>query len=129
MICFTGDGGFYYHISELETALRFGINTVTIVNNNSALAQCWTSVKKVFQNHPRKEKFCMFSAPSKVSFAKVAEGFGCIGMRIERPDEIQPAIKTALQADRPVVIELITDPNCVAPDARSSSAVRSKWED
>ena len=39
VICFTGDGGFWYHLSELETARRHSINTVTIINNNSGLAQ------------------------------------------------------------------------------------------
>ena len=34
VICFTGDGGFWYHMSELETALRYGINAVIVVNNN-----------------------------------------------------------------------------------------------
>ena len=39
VICFSGDGGFYYHLGELETAVRYGINTVTIVNNNRSLNQ------------------------------------------------------------------------------------------
>ena len=39
VICFTGDGGVWYHITELDTALRNGINTVTIVNNNASLNQ------------------------------------------------------------------------------------------
>jgi acetolactate synthase-1/2/3 large subunit len=39
VICFCGDGGFYYHLPELETARRRGIKTVTIVNNNASLAQ------------------------------------------------------------------------------------------
>ena len=39
VLCFTGDGGFWYHIAELETAVRYGINTVTVVNNNRALNQ------------------------------------------------------------------------------------------
>ena len=33
---FTGDAGFWYHLSEIETAVRCGINTVTLVNNNSS---------------------------------------------------------------------------------------------
>lgn len=116
VICFTGDGGFYYHLSELETARRCGINTITIVNNNSALGQCWVVIKDVFQDKPQKEELCMFSS---VSFAKVAESFGCMGIRVERPEEISSALETALKADRPVVIELITDPNCKAPIARN----------
>src|SRR3712207_7429169 len=39
VVCFTGDGGFYYHASELETAARYGINAVIVVNNNYALNQ------------------------------------------------------------------------------------------
>jgi acetolactate synthase I/II/III large subunit len=39
VLCFTGGGGFYYHLAELETAARFGINAVIVVNNNQSLNQ------------------------------------------------------------------------------------------
>ena len=39
VIGFCGDGGFYYHLAELETAARFGINAIMVVNNNYALNQ------------------------------------------------------------------------------------------
>ncbi len=39
VLCWSGDGAFYYHIAELETAARYGINVVTVVNNNSSLNQ------------------------------------------------------------------------------------------
>src|SRR6266700_249259 len=35
VVVFTGDAGMWYHIGELETAVRWGLNTVTVVNNNS----------------------------------------------------------------------------------------------
>src|SRR5207249_5520970 len=39
VLCFCGDGGFYYHLAELETAARFGINAVIVVNDNRSLDQ------------------------------------------------------------------------------------------
>jgi acetolactate synthase-1/2/3 large subunit len=39
VVCFSGDGGFWYHIAELETAVRNNIPVVTVVNNNHALSQ------------------------------------------------------------------------------------------
>ena len=39
VICFTGDGGAWYHLTELETAVRNNINTIWVINNNSSLNQ------------------------------------------------------------------------------------------
>ena len=39
VICFTGDGGIYYHIAELETMLRHDLKVIVVVNNNSSLNQ------------------------------------------------------------------------------------------
>ena len=39
VICVTGDGGFFYHIAELETARRYGLNVIVVVNNNTSLNQ------------------------------------------------------------------------------------------
>ena len=114
VVCLTGDGGFWYHLSELETARRCGIHTVTVVNNNEALGQCSGSLRKMYTNRPgRSEDLWSFSP---VSFARIAEEMGCLGIRVERPDEIAPAIRRALAADRPAVVEVMTDVNCPAPE-------------
>jgi len=108
VICFTGDGGFWYHLSELETASRCGIRTVTVVNNNGYLRQCWTGIKAAYGDRPGKwEEMTRFR---EVSFAQIAQDMGCLGLRVERPGEIRAALETALQADRPSVVEVITDP-------------------
>ena len=39
VVCWTGDGGMWYHIGELETAVRYGINAVIVVHNNGGLNQ------------------------------------------------------------------------------------------
>jgi thiamine pyrophosphate-dependent acetolactate synthase large subunit-like protein len=41
---------------------------------------------------------------------------GCLGIRVERPDEIALAIRRALAADRPAVVDVVTDVNCPAPE-------------
>jgi len=108
VLCFTGDGGFWYHLSELETASRCGIPTVTVVNNNSGLGQCWALIKAAYGDRPGNwEEMTRFQ---EVSFARIAEEMGCLGIRVERPGEIRRALERALQADRPAVVEVITDP-------------------
>ena len=114
VVCFTGDGGFWYHLSELETARRCGINTITIVNNNAALGQCAGPIRKMYGARPgNPEELCGFST---VNFARIAEEMGCLGIRVERPDEIAPALRAAGAADRPVVVDVFTDVSCYAPE-------------
>ncbi len=113
VVCFTGDGGFWYHLSELETALRFGINTVTVVNDNFGLGQCRPNVHKVYGSRPGlKEELYKFR---QVNFANIAREIGCQGITVDRPEDIAKALKTALSAKAPVVVDVITDLACEAP--------------
>ena len=113
VVCFTGDGALYYHFGEMETAVRCGINTVTVVNNNSCFGQCSKGVNNVYgERQGNREELYRFG---NINFARVAEEMGCMGMRVEEPGEIAGAIKEALGAKRPVVIDVVTDPACQAP--------------
>jgi acetolactate synthase I/II/III large subunit len=109
VICFSGDGGFWYHLSELETARRFNINSVTIVNNNSGLAQGIKDVHAVYGDLPGTPEELYRFEP--VSFARIAQEMGCLGLRVEQPGEIRAAIEQALAANRPAVVEVITGLN------------------
>jgi acetolactate synthase-1/2/3 large subunit len=108
VLCFTGDGAFYYHIAELETAARFGINLVVVVNNNGAINQEIPLWKNAYDGGEsrRPEELWRFQG---VDFAKVAESFGCAGMRVEQPDQLQDAIRRAFAMKRPVVIDAVSD--------------------
>ena len=94
VVCFTGDGGFYYHIAELETARRHNINAVIVVNNNSALNQEINLNKEAYGGKQRGRAEEMWRFPD-VNFAKIAEGFGCVGMRVERPGDLRDALKAS----------------------------------
>lgn len=110
VLCFTGDGGFWYHLSEVETAFRYGIKTITVVNNNYCLSQCSVGVSKAYGDRSgnRGDLFRFRGA----NFAKLAQELGCLGIRVENPKEIAPALQTALKADLPVVLDVVTDENC-----------------
>lgn len=113
VICFTGDGGFLYHLSELETASRYGINTVTIVNNNSGLGQGVPGINAAYGDRSgNREALYRFG---DVDYARIAEEMGCHGIRVERPEEISGAIREALETNKPVVVEVVTDIQCRAP--------------
>jgi acetolactate synthase-1/2/3 large subunit len=114
VICFTGDGGFWYHLSELETARRYGINTVTIINNNGGLGQGIKDIHAVYGDRPGNPAELYRFEP--VNFARIAEEMGCLGLRVEDPGKIQSAIQQALTADRPAVVEVITGLYYQAPE-------------
>lgn len=119
VVCFTGDGGFLYHMAELETARRRKIHTVTVVNNNNAFGQSTKGIDQAYSQKKgktdgRKEDLYTFES---VNYAKLAESLGCVGIRVERPEDIGPAIEKGLSADRPVVVEVLSDRNCHPPMA------------
>jgi acetolactate synthase-1/2/3 large subunit len=106
VICFNGDGAFWYHLSELETARRHQINTVTIINNNGGFGQGIKDIHGVYGDHPGNPEELYQFAP--VNFARIAQEMGCWGIRVEDPAEIQNAIQQALAANQPAVVEVIT---------------------
>ena len=57
-----------------------------------------------------------------VNFAKVAENMGCVGMRVEKPADLPAALKKAITAGKPVVIDVVTDENAMAPTAWTGGA-------
>jgi acetolactate synthase-1/2/3 large subunit len=116
-MCFTGDGGFWYHLSDLETAVRCGIKTVTVINNNNRFGQVAVGIDKAYGDRPgNREEMYSFR---EVNFARIAEEMGCLGIRVESPEKIRGALERALSSDLPAVVEVITDKDIPAPWAQS----------
>jgi acetolactate synthase-1/2/3 large subunit len=114
VLCFTGDGGFYYHLTELETAARLGINVVVLVNNNSALGQSRRDFDAAYGGE-QSTKAAEMWVYRNTNFAAAAEVMGCLGLRVERPSEIRPALATAFAAKRPAVIDVVTEMEALPP--------------
>lgn len=113
VLCFSGDGGFWYHLAELETARRHGIATVTVVNNNGGFAQGIDDIHAQYGDRPGRPEELYRFAP--VDFARLATDIGCLGLRVEHPADLAPALRQALAANRPAVIDVVTDLSHRAP--------------
>jgi acetolactate synthase-1/2/3 large subunit len=115
VVCFTGDGGFWYHLGELETAVRYGINTVTIVNNNHSLNQEKRGNERYYGGEAGNvEELWMFP---ETDFARLAEDMGGFGIRVHHPAEIQAALDKAVASGKPAVVDVVTDIDGIAPRA------------
>lgn len=108
VICFNGDGAFLYHLAEMETAMRYGIATVTIVNNNNAYSQ----EKPVWHESAALDENWRFTP---VSYARAAEAFGCKAYQVEKPGDLATALRSALAEHGPTIVEVMTDDQITAP--------------
>jgi len=110
VICYAGDGAFYYHLVEMETAMRYNIDTVTVINNNSRINQCipyvgeaYTGQADVYEKYKQKVTF------NPGSFADIASCFGINSIKVEKASDIKPAIQSAIDSKKPSLVEVITD--------------------
>jgi acetolactate synthase-1/2/3 large subunit len=117
VIVFTGDAGFWYHIGEIETAVRWKLNSITVVNNNGGGNQSKRGFDRVYADQPENNRSRELWTYNQMNFAKIAEDMGALGIRVEKAEDIAPALKRALTANRPVVIDIATDIEALAPTA------------
>lgn len=116
VVTFTGDAGFWYHIGDIETAARWNINAITVVNNNGGGNQSKRGFDRVYGGQQTEQARELWTF-SKVNFAAIAENMGAIGIRVEKPSELEGAMAKALAAKRPVIIDVVTDIDALAPVA------------
>lgn len=112
VVCFTGDGGFLYHLPEMETARRWNIPTITVVNNNSRLAQGLRNLTNAHKGIPGRMEDLFTFAPT--DYAAIARSFGCVGIRVERPRDLRPAFEQAAAAKGPAIIDVVSDSDAQA---------------
>jgi acetolactate synthase-1/2/3 large subunit len=109
VVCFTGDGGFAYHLPELETARRWGLNTITIVNNNHCLSQGVKNLNIAYSHREEEGRKSECYVYRETDFAKVAQSFDCFGITVERPEDFKAAFAAALASNLPAVIDVKTE--------------------
>jgi pyruvate dehydrogenase (quinone) len=105
VVAIVGDGGLSMSLAELATCVRYRLPVKVVVINNSSLAQIkWEQM--MFLGNP--EYGCELQP---VDFARVAEGFGVRGFRLEKPEDCAAMLEAALAHDGPALVDAIVDPN------------------
>ncbi len=100
-----GDGSFLMNIQELATCVDYGIDVKVVILNNMFLGMVrqW---QELFYDE-RYSQTCLRC--KEMSFEKIAEGFGAVGMTVEKESEVEDALKEAMEIDAPVVIDFRVD--------------------
>lgn len=125
VVALTGDGGFNMVLGELETARRIGLSLVVIVVNNAA-----SGYVKALQHLMYGEGAYQSSDLAETDYAAASRALGCNGIRVETPDMLEDALREALAATGPTVLDVVVtrDPAKMLP-AADSRAVQVKKGD
>ncbi|HJN15285.1 MAG TPA: thiamine pyrophosphate-dependent enzyme, partial [Armatimonadota bacterium] len=111
---FSGDGGFWYHMAEVETAARLGINAVMLINNNRSFNQTIEGYKTAYGGELSGDHADLWQF-SDVDFTRIAESMGARGIHVREPRELAGALDQAFACDGPCVVEVLTDIDALAP--------------
>jgi acetolactate synthase-1/2/3 large subunit len=113
VICVIGDGGFGYHVGDLETAVRLQLPVVVVVLNNGTLA-FEEHVQTLLYGHvvPEVNEF------HDVDYGAVARAFGANGFRATNAAEVRQALAVGLERRGPTVIDAIIDRDALGPVTR-----------
>jgi len=114
VLLFSGDGGFWYHLSELETAVRWNIDAVLLINNNRSLNQEIDLYTAAYGGQLRAGHAELWQF-TDVSFAELARAMGAQGFRVQKPGELSGALDKAFSSGQPSVVEVVTEMTAVAP--------------
>ena len=99
VVCVTGDGGFMFNAAELSTAVKYGIDVVTVVFRNDSYGNVARDLDEFFGGTYGTD----LHNPDLVAFA---ESFGAVGLRAEDPMDLERLLPEALGRRAPVVIDV-----------------------
>ena len=105
-----GDGAVGFHLQELDTLVRHGLPVITVVYNNTVWGMSLHGQELAFGPGTG-----VISALRDTDYDRVAVAFGAYGERVRRVEDIGPAVRRALDAGRPAVLNLEISPEVVHP--------------
>ena len=104
VINIAGDGSFQMNSQELATVVQNDIPVVNVILNNGYLGMV-----RQWQELFYDRRYSYTFIKGSVDFVKLAEAYGALGLRAEKPSEVRPAIEEAVKSGRPAVVEVIVE--------------------
>ena len=106
-----GDGSFQMNSQELATCFTEGLPVKTVIINNSG-----HGMVRQWQRIIYKERYCAIDLPGIPDWVKLAEAYGCVGLRVTKPSEVVLALEKMLSTPAPVILDVCVDKDeCVFP--------------
>ncbi|MGB8418658.1 biosynthetic-type acetolactate synthase large subunit [Paraburkholderia sp.] len=103
----TGDGSIQMCIQELSTCRRYDLAVKVVSLNNGYLGMV-----RQLQHVEYGQRYSQSYVEALPDFVALAKAYGHVGMRIEKPDEVEPALREAIRLkDRTVFLDFAVDPN------------------
>ena len=104
--CITGDGSIQMMIQEMTTALQYQVPVKILCLNNGYLGMV-----RQWQEFFYDRRYSMSTMDVQPDFIKLAEAYGHSGVRIERPADLEPALRDIIaQKDKTVFVDIVIDP-------------------
>lgn len=97
-----GDGSFGMNCNELVTAVKNNLPVIIIIVNNNSLGMV-----RQWQNFFYEARYSSTTLNRSTDFVKLVEAFGGIGFRVYEKEELEPALREALEFKGPVVIDYV----------------------
>jgi len=104
VLAIAGDGGFMFTVQELASAVRHRLGVVFVVFNDNAFGNVRRSQIEDYGNR------VIASDLTNPDFTKLAESFGIAAMRASSPEALRPALRKAIAANEPALIECPVGP-------------------
>ncbi|MFH1137382.1 MAG: biosynthetic-type acetolactate synthase large subunit [Pseudomonadota bacterium] len=119
VIDIAGDGSIQMNIQELATAMEFHLPVKVAILNNGYLGMV-----RQWQQLFYDKRYCATPMNATPDFVKLAEAYGAVGLRAEKPSEVQPVIEEAMRTDKPVLMDFAVErEECVYPMVPAGAAI------
>jgi acetolactate synthase-1/2/3 large subunit len=104
VIDIAGEASILMNIQELSTAVQYRLPVKLYIINNQ-----WMGMVRQWQELLHGGRYSESYTEALPDFVKLAEAFGCVGLRAEKPSDVDPVIKEMVKVDRPVVVDVRVD--------------------